>query len=114
MLAFAVTTQFRGLHFFVVHRTMHPWKKPYKARNGLANGDVGAFLVRLFKPGLSINTLIPACKTELNCGMGVTREVDGSVSLGAFFAPQVACVARQQCLSSFSAYAALDWQQLSC
>lgn len=45
VLAFAVTTQFRGIHFFFVHRTMHPWRQPYSPRNGLANGDIGAFLV---------------------------------------------------------------------
>lgn len=68
MLAFAVTTQFRGVHFFVVHRTMHPWKQPYTPRNGLYNGDVGAFLVRLFSSnavdlfneGLPLNELVSA------------------------------------------------------
>jgi hypothetical protein len=38
VLAFALTTQFRGIHFFCVHRTMHPWKRPYGPKNGLKNG----------------------------------------------------------------------------
>jgi hypothetical protein len=43
VLAFAVTTQFRGVHFFSVHRCMHPW---WSAKNGLRRGDIGAFLYR--------------------------------------------------------------------
>ena len=39
----ALTTQFRGIHFFCVHRCMHPW---WGWRNGLAQGDIGAFLYR--------------------------------------------------------------------
>ena len=41
--AAALTTQFRGIHFFCVHRCMHPW---WRSRNGLAQGDIGAFLYR--------------------------------------------------------------------
>lgn len=43
LLAFPLTSQFRGLHFFAVHRGMHPW---WKMKNGIADGDVGAFLYR--------------------------------------------------------------------
>jgi len=43
LLAFAVTTQFRGIHFFFCHRMMHPW---WDQNNGLKQGDVGAFLYR--------------------------------------------------------------------
>ena len=43
VLAIPLTTQFRGAHFFCVHRLMHPW---WKRENGLAQGDIGAFLYR--------------------------------------------------------------------
>jgi len=43
LVAFAVTTQFRGIHFFTVHRGMHPW---WSIKGGLGNGDLGAFLYR--------------------------------------------------------------------
>lgn len=43
ILAFFITTQFRGLHFFTVHRCMHPW---FGVRKGLRDGDIGAFLYR--------------------------------------------------------------------
>jgi hypothetical protein len=42
-LAFLLTTQFRGMHFFFVHRAMHPW---WKFSNGLKDGDIGAFMYR--------------------------------------------------------------------
>eukprot|EP01052_Picozoa_sp_SAG31_P031223 SAG31_NODE_3286_length_4460_cov_2.970649_5_plen_202_part_00 len=43
VLAGMITTQFRGIHFFCVHRGMHPW---WHRKGGLQNGDVGAFLYR--------------------------------------------------------------------
>lgn len=43
VLAFPITTQFRGVHFFFVHRGMHPW---FSFKRGLLDGDVGAFLYR--------------------------------------------------------------------
>lgn len=43
LLAFPLTTQFRGIHFFAVHRAMHPW---FGRRKGLKDGDIGAFLYR--------------------------------------------------------------------
>ena len=41
--AFPLLTQVRGVHFWAAHRGMHPW---WDRRNGLADGDVGAFLYR--------------------------------------------------------------------
>eukprot|EP00747_Dinoflagellata_sp_TGD_P197323 gnl/TRDRNA2_/TRDRNA2_68556_c0_seq1.p1 gnl/TRDRNA2_/TRDRNA2_68556_c0~~gnl/TRDRNA2_/TRDRNA2_68556_c0_seq1.p1 ORF type:complete len:354 (+),score=36.13 gnl/TRDRNA2_/TRDRNA2_68556_c0_seq1:47-1108(+) len=43
VLAFPLMTQFRGVHFFFVHRSMHPWWSPKK---GMRHVDVGAFLYR--------------------------------------------------------------------
>jgi len=43
VLACPLITQFRGVHFFFLHRIMHPW---WDRKNGLAQGDVGAFLYR--------------------------------------------------------------------
>merc|ERR1712046_569177 len=36
-------TYWREFHFYWVHRAMHPW---WDQKNGLADGDVGAFLYR--------------------------------------------------------------------
>ena len=36
-------TYFRELHFYWCHRGMHPW---WNRNNGLAQGDIGAFLYR--------------------------------------------------------------------
>lgn len=38
-----LVTYWRELHFYCVHRFMHPW---WSADGGLANGDIGAFLYR--------------------------------------------------------------------
>jgi sterol desaturase/sphingolipid hydroxylase (fatty acid hydroxylase superfamily) len=38
-----VVTYWREIHFYWVHRAMHPW---WNRKNGLAQGDVGAFLYR--------------------------------------------------------------------
>ena len=43
IVAFPITTQFRGIHFFTCHRGMHPW---WDRKLGLMQGDVGAFLYR--------------------------------------------------------------------
>jgi hypothetical protein len=43
LLMFPLTTQMRGVHFFSVHRCMHPW---WDRKNGLKDGDIGAFLYR--------------------------------------------------------------------
>jgi len=43
ILAFPITTQFRGIHFFTCHRGMHPW---WDRKLGLMQGDVGAFMYR--------------------------------------------------------------------
>jgi sterol desaturase/sphingolipid hydroxylase (fatty acid hydroxylase superfamily) len=39
----AAITYWREVHFYFVHRGMHPW---WDRKNGLADGDVGAFLYR--------------------------------------------------------------------
>lgn len=38
-------TYWREFHFYWVHRMIHPWWSP---KNGIADGDVGAFLYRWF------------------------------------------------------------------
>ena len=43
VLSVLAVTYWRQLHFYAVHRFMHPW---WRAGNGLAHGDVGAFLYR--------------------------------------------------------------------
>lgn len=43
MLGFPLTTQFRGLHFFLVHRCMHPW---FGIGRSALDGDIGATLYR--------------------------------------------------------------------
>jgi len=43
VLAFPAAAQLRGIHFFFVHRGMHPW---FDRKGGLLQGDVGAFLYR--------------------------------------------------------------------
>ena len=43
LLGFLITTQFRGIHFFCVHRCMHPW---FSVRRSALDGDVGATLYR--------------------------------------------------------------------
>ena len=43
-IAWTVTMLYwRILHFYIIHRAMHPW---WDRKNGLINGDVGAFLYR--------------------------------------------------------------------
>ena len=36
-------TFWREIHFYWVHRAMHPW---FDLRKGLLDGDIGAFLYR--------------------------------------------------------------------
>jgi hypothetical protein len=43
IVAFPLVIQLRGVHFFFVHRGMHPW---WNRKGGLVDGDVGAFLYR--------------------------------------------------------------------
>lgn len=43
LLAFPFMTQLRCVHFFFVHRMMHPW---WNLKNGLWQGDIGACLYR--------------------------------------------------------------------
>lgn len=43
LFAIPLSIQFRGIHFFFVHRGIHPWRN---RAHGLAQGDIGAFLYR--------------------------------------------------------------------
>ena len=43
LLVLAAVTFWREVHFYWVHRGMHPW---FDRRRGLLDGDVGAFLYR--------------------------------------------------------------------
>lgn len=43
VLGFPLTTQWRGVHFFAVHRGMHPW---WHIRRSVWDGDLGATLYR--------------------------------------------------------------------
>jgi len=43
LLVLGAVTYWREVHFYTCHRGMHPW---WSIKNGLANGDVGAFLYR--------------------------------------------------------------------
>jgi len=45
VLSLLFITYWREFHFYWVHRMMHPW---WNGKNGLAQGDIGAFLYRWF------------------------------------------------------------------